>query len=288
MKKNCLDIGIIQAFLDGEMAQDQTASVSGHIATCDSCALMLADAEDESAIVFSALEREFNTLVPTQRLWHKINDSIAVERDRRPFWEKAWAFLSVGLLTPSMAAAASLIFVIGLAAVVWINQGRKPDIVAYIPTVSTPVGPLSIDPIVTPPDAKVASTITPVSRSVGQAEKIDYRPNVRRNERPDVKPTVTPSNTNSYMPGEESYVKTIASLSRSIGGSKDSVMRPSERISFERDLAVVDDAIVKMRTEVKRNPKNVSARQVLYSSYQNKIDLLNSVSQKEELVASLK
>ena len=160
MKKNCLDIGIIQAFLDGEMAQDQTASVSGHIATCDSCALMLADAEDESAIVFSALEREFNTLVPTQRLWQKINDSIAVERDRRPFWEKAWAFLSVGLLTPSMAAAASLLFVIGLASVVWINQGRKPDIVAHVPTVSTPVAPRSIDPIVTPPDAKFASIIT--------------------------------------------------------------------------------------------------------------------------------
>jgi hypothetical protein len=53
-------------------------------------------------------------------------------------------------------------------------------------------------------------------------------------------------------------------------------------------MAVVDDAINKMRNEVKKNPKNESAKQVLYASYQNKIDLLNSVSRKEELMASLR
>ncbi len=100
MKQDCLDIGIIQAFLDGELDHVHTARVSGHIATCDACASMLAEAEDESAVVFPALEREFNTLVPTQRLWTRINDSITVERENRPFWQKAWAFLSVGLIVP--------------------------------------------------------------------------------------------------------------------------------------------------------------------------------------------
>src|SRR4029079_2340373 len=90
-----------------------------------------------------------------------------------------------------------------------------------------------------------------------------------------------------YIPGEESYVKTIASLDQTVNGQKDAVMKPSERVSYERDMAVVDDAINKMRAEVRKNPKNESAKQVLYTSYQNKIDLLNSVSQREELVASL-
>ena len=94
--------------------------------------------------------------------------------------------------------------------------------------------------------------------------------------------------SNEPFQGDDNYVKTIASLSRSVSSEKDSVMRPSERVAFERDLAVVDDAIDKMKTEVKKNPKNESAKQVLYSSYQNKIDLLNSVSQKQELMASLK
>src|SRR5258706_13703099 len=116
MNDNCLDIGIIQAFLDGELAHDNSARVSGHIAACDVCALMLADAEDESAIVFPALEREFNTLVPTQRLWNKINDSIVTERESRPFWHKAWAFLTAALVNPSIAVASSLVIVFGIFA----------------------------------------------------------------------------------------------------------------------------------------------------------------------------
>jgi ribosomal protein S15P/S13E len=92
----------------------------------------------------------------------------------------------------------------------------------------------------------------------------------------------------AYIPGEESYVKTIASLSQTVNNQKDTVLRPSELVSYERDMAVVDDAINKMRKEVQKNPKNESAKQVLYTSYQNKIDLLNSVSQREELVASLR
>jgi hypothetical protein len=52
-------------------------------------------------------------------------------------------------------------------------------------------------------------------------------------------------------------------------------------------MAVVDDAIKKMQREVRRNPKNEAAREVLRSSYQNKIDLLNSVAEKSELMATL-
>ena len=49
-----------------------------------------------------------------------------------------------------------------------------------------------------------------------------------------------------------------------------------------------NDAIVKMQKEVRKNPKNEAARQVLRSSYQNKIDLLNSVAEKTELMASIR
>jgi len=90
------------------------------------------------------------------------------------------------------------------------------------------------------------------------------------------------------LPGEESYLKTIASLSKTVETQKDTAMRPSERVAYERDMAMVNDSIARMRQEVKRNPKNDSAKQVLYSSYQNKIDLLSSVSQKGELMASLR
>jgi anti-sigma factor RsiW len=56
MNTDHFDIGTIQAFLDGELAHDRVAEVSSHVGACDDCALMLAQAEDESAIVFPALE----------------------------------------------------------------------------------------------------------------------------------------------------------------------------------------------------------------------------------------
>jgi len=50
MKNECLDIGIIQAFMDGELAHDHSARVSGQIAPCDSCGLMLADAASDQML----------------------------------------------------------------------------------------------------------------------------------------------------------------------------------------------------------------------------------------------
>ena len=284
MKENCLDIGTIQAFLDRELSHAESTRVSGHIAACDGCALMLSQAEDESAVVFPALEREFNTLVPTQRLWNKINDAIETERREAPFWQKAWAFLRVSLANPLMAIAASLIIVVGIFTAIMMNRTA--------PVTETPSGEVaeaSAPVVATPP---VIETFDPTTSTppIVRFERASYRPEMQHitTQPAVITRSASTAPANDYMPGEESYVKTIANLSKTVEQKKDDVMRPSQRISYERDMAVVDDAIAKMRKEVKKNPKNESARQVLYSSYQNKIDLLNSVSQKEELMASLR
>src|SRR5215813_2324600 len=109
MSVDCLDIGTIQAFLDGELTPERSVSVSGHIAACDACSAMLGEAEEESAFVFPVLEREMNTLVPTQRLWARINDSIAVEKQNTPFWKKVWVGLAVAIKNPSITVAASVL-----------------------------------------------------------------------------------------------------------------------------------------------------------------------------------
>lgn len=289
MKEVCLDIGIIQAFLDSELSHDETARVSAHIATCDSCALMLAEAEEESAFVFPVLAREMDTLVPTQRLWNKINDSIKVEKQNQPFWEKAWAFLRISLANPSMVAAASLLLIFGVVGILWINKARTDVTVATVtnrPVMKQTDAAPVVDKTSAPESTPTAVAAPESDRTAFKPERAIYRPEVRR-------PAVAeadrnPVSLNGYMPGEESYVKTISTLGKTVDETKDGVLRPSERIAYERDMAVVNDTIAKMRTEVRRNPKNETAKQILYSSYQNKIDLLNSVSQKEELVASLK
>ncbi|MFT3744495.1 MAG: zf-HC2 domain-containing protein [Pyrinomonadaceae bacterium] len=294
MKEVCLDIGIVQAFLDSELSHDETARVSAHIATCDNCALMLAEAEEESAFVFPVLAREMDTLVPTQRLWNKINDSIKVEKQNQPFWEKAWAFLRISLASPSMVAAASLLLVFGIVGVLWINKARTDvNTVATVtnrPVVKqsdpTPVIDKTSDKASDPVTAPSTAAVTEPEKAAFKPERAIYRPETKRPAVTDA--DRTPVVSNGYMPGEESYVKTIATLGKTVEETKGDVLRPSERIAYERDMALVNDTIAKMKTEVKRNPKNETAKQILYSSYQNKIDLLNSVAQKEELVASLK
>jgi hypothetical protein len=294
MKDNCLDIGVIQAFLDGELSHAESTKVSSHVALCDACATMLAEAEDEAAFVFPVLEREMNSLVPTQRLWSKINDSIEADRRNRPVWEKILSAVRISLVNPSLVAAAGLLIVFGLVATMWLVRTPMPNSneLALDGTMRRSSAPASSVATLPQPSTglntdtgdRVVTSLS--SRPV--AQRASFRPQADRVSSPAPKQMTSPAVvTAAYLPGEGSYVKTIATLERTVDEQKAAVMRPSERIAFERDLAVVNDAIGKLKREIRRNPKNESAKQVLYSAYQNKIDLLNSVSQKGDLVASL-
>jgi hypothetical protein len=97
---------------------------------------------------------------------------------------------------------------------------------------------------------------------------------------------VVPASAPQYLPGEESYIKTISELEQNFS-AQNAGLKASSQVSYQRDLAVVDDSIQKMRQVVRKNPRNQAAKQVLYSSYQDKIDLLNSAAQRDELMASL-
>lgn len=121
MKEICLDEGTIQAFLDGELDDAQFDCATDHLASCDSCAYILSEAEKESAFAFAALDGELNTLVPTQRLWSKINDSLTEEKRKDSFWFNLTSFLS-NLSRPSIAAFASLTIVAGLFAALFISR----------------------------------------------------------------------------------------------------------------------------------------------------------------------
>lgn len=300
MTEKCFDIGTIQAFLDGELGFEQSESVAHHVAACDECALMLAVAEEESAFAFSALEPEFNTLVPTQRLWTKINDSIERENEKKSFWTPIYAFFA----RPSIAAFASLLIVAGLFAIA-LNRGNDEETkivalnnpnqtIASVPVAGSPepneqvAQPLPIVNV-----AKIAK-ISELKNNRNDAGAVKTKFTAEASRTPNVK-----SNTGSIgetrkpavgesLAGEESYLKTIATLTETVKNRKDEVLRPSARFAFERDLAVAENAIETMKAKVKQNPKDEAAKQILRASYENKIDLLNSVADKTELMASLK
>ena len=294
MNDKCIEIGIIQAFLDGETSPDLSFKISGHVAECEKCALVLAEAEEESAVVFSALDREFNSMVPTQRLWSSINDVIAYQKSHTSFWDKVRVSLPALIANPSLTVAASVLLVFGIFAAVWslkpdgVNNAVGPQVanvgqhdIAVIDIVGGDTDPIQ------PPQTGLkvdASNLRPAD-----LKKLVTNANFKSSsDQPKAQYLVSRAPVEEYLPGEESYVRTIADLKQNVDGQKDRIMNPSSRIAYERDMAVVNDAITKMKDVVKKNPKNQSAKQVLYSSYQNKIDLLNSVVEREELMVSLR
>lgn len=293
MKGKCFEMGTIQAFLDGETTPDVSLRLTDHVASCDACARILATAEEENSIVFSTLERELNTLVPTQRLWTRINETISVEKSRTSVWQKIFVYISASLTNPSFATAAGILLVLGMfATVITFRDGEMTDVV-FVPR-NAPVAESGLAETVTVATTG-SDTITPApgpsklsvkisNHSPKELRTLAVKANGRAGQR-----EITPQYAiDSYLPGEESYVKTIADLKQNVDEHKDAVLSPSTRVSYERDMAVVNDSITRMREVVKKNPRNQAARQVLYSSYQDKIDLLNSVAQREELIASLR
>jgi hypothetical protein len=296
MSDKCFEPGTIQAFLDGETTPELSFEITTHAAACDKCALLLAQAEEENAQVFAMLAREMNSLVPTQRLWSSITVAIAEEKRQHSLWDKIRSGIMAAFANSSITVAASVLLVFSIFATIWSlrapvgneTAGRVNSTAAGLPTqpvadfqtTGTDVRPL-------PAAGDPSDGIRSPGRIRGRVQTANYRPRngsvhaqqaVLRGSEPSVEES---------LPGEESYIRTIADLKENVDSRKDLIMSPSTRVSFERDLAVVNDSIKKMKEVVSRNPKNQAAKQVLYSSYQNKIDLLNSVVEREELMASM-
>jgi hypothetical protein len=316
MTEKCFDEGTIQAFLDGELPTDLLEMVARHTAMCANCSMLLVQAEEESAFAFSALDTEFNSLVPTERIRTNLYEAISqIEKPRKSVWTRIFGG-GFSFSNPSIVAFASLVLVVGLFTVLFINRETQnpggneiaggnlpnPNVVAVNnpPVQNAPVNSgdeaNNTDSNNTQKDKTVI--VPPVYRPIvteqATIQKANYKPGkvVVEERNPKADPRVDDNrrinNNSPVLLGEESYIKTIATLTETVNSRKDSVMRPSEQVAFETDLAVVNNAIAKMRAEVRRNPKNEAAKQVLRSSYQSKIDLLNSVAEKTELMATLR
>ena len=298
MKENCFDESTIQAFLDGELSSGMLENVARHVAICDDCALLLNEAEEESAFTFDILGEEFNTLVPTERIRANVYQAISLlDKPEVSFWQKVFSFKV--LSSPSMVAFASLLIVIGVFATVLglRNTGEVPN------KVDVAVNPTQAIEKVNPTPNNTPSVIVAVENKkpivTPSVEKVVYKPEpkptvrtvnntIERQKTKDDgrKPKTEPKIAVPALEGEDTYIKTIATLETTVNANKDTVLRASSRVSYERDMAVIDDSIKRMKAEVRRNPKNEAAKQILRNSYQNKIELLNSVSERSELIAA--
>ncbi|MBE7515772.1 MAG: hypothetical protein HS105_04050 [Chloracidobacterium sp.] len=287
MNKDCPDIGTIQAFLDAELSAAEHESVNSHFAVCGNCAAMLAGAESEAAVVFPALEREMDTLVPTQRLWSRINAEIAHDRRERSLLGGFRSLILSLVASPGIAAACVLLLTAAVTlSLLFTGTSRVANNrdVAGTLQITAPANEPAVETPVKPIDNNAAPAVISTESRPDQRRLVVVRASYSAAR------SVPAANTRSSgaLAGEGSYLETIAALQKSVGSTKDLVLQPAERVAYERDMAVVDDTIEKMRTAVRKDPKDDAARQMLFTSYKNKIDLLNSLSQTEELVASIR
>jgi hypothetical protein len=90
----------------------------------------------------------------------------------------------------------------------------------------------------------------------------------------------------ALLPGEENYLKTITSLAKTIETGGDAALRPTARAEYERNLAVIDEAIGESRRVVRRNPRDEDAAAFLFSAYQKKVELMGAVADQSQLAAA--
>jgi hypothetical protein len=276
-----LDEAKLQSYFDGELSIDSMESVTSHLASCADCAAAARELEEETALFTTALAAEFEASVPTERLRQRIDAAVLGERvafaqatEKRSGLAAFFSFLNFG--TQRTLGYASLAVVIAFGAVIGsvmlrtempvsespVAEAPKPapEPVAQAPQVSAP----------TQPDQDLLSSETPKVRNA-QSSKSQTLRRIKSSTTP-----VAPEPV-KLLPGERSYLQTIARLDSTIK-SNPREMRPSLRAEYERNLAVVDRAIAATRTAAKSNPTDPDAADFMFAAYQSKVDLLNTIA----------
>lgn len=271
--KKCLDEATLQSYFDGELSTDLMESATSHLASCRACSAAARELEQENALLTTALAAEFEATVPTEQLRMRIHAAVA-NLDAPLASEKSGFFSSFANLfnfAPQQALAyGGLIVVLAFGAVFGIVKMKRNDVpqVATIPQGQTASGNSSAVSRNNTPDPEIPPVRT---NSPAKPEKpIVQRVEFTRRAAPKPAPV-------KLLPGERSYLQTIARLDSAIKAEQ-KTMRPSFQVEYERNLAVVDRAIAATRTAAKKNPNDPDAADFMFSAYQSKVDLLNTIA----------
>jgi anti-sigma factor RsiW len=98
--------------------------------------------------------------------------------------------------------------------------------------------------------------------------------------------TVAEAKSEPLLEDEKTYISSIASLTSAIEAQRAEGMTPTLRAEYERNLAVVNQAIVSSRVAARRNPQDTDAKEFLRAAYQNKVELLSAVADQAQIASS--
>ena len=304
MTKRCLDEAILQAYIDGELPQDEAARAAAHVAACDACAAALAGAEQETSFFAAAFAPDDAVGVPTEVLRSRIGAAVAQleagaetgrARGRAPRFGGLLASLS-GLFsfTPQSAAAFAGVLALVAAGLIYFSVQRPrqapngPGGAQEIARVNPSPAPEAVK---TPnADAPVSAPASPEKGGAAAAApvKVNYtaRRRAPRNGGLATRQPAAPAKAaDETLPGEREYQTAIASLETTIRMGGDASLRPSLRVEYERNLALLDSAITQTRRVAAQNPKDRDAVGFLMAAYQSKVELLTKVADEAQFAA---
>lgn len=272
--RECFDEGVLQCFNDEELSREEAERVSLHLTHCETCSKTLAELVDANELMSVALAPEFETAVPTERLRQRIDEAIGVLNTQftnvQPsLFGKLQAWFGSLNFGQSALAYGGLTAVLLFAAVIGVSLFRGQAVIAPL----TNDGPTAeVLPIVPAPDSIETASASAMPTESPRANNAGKRVPKRTVKQPDQAVAKV-----KLLPGEKSYLRTIAALDSTIKAN-DRPMRPALRAEYERNLALVDRALAAARTAAKNNPDDPDAAEFVFAAYQSKVDLLNTVA----------
>jgi anti-sigma factor RsiW len=284
--KECLQEEVLQSYLDGELQGRRLEQVTSHLASCFTCNDLAQQLEQENNILATALAPEFEAAVPSERLRQRIDAAIGSARietatqNTSAANSRNWlsSLSDLFAFRPQRALAyASLMLIIGFGLIMGMMRWQS---VPTSPTDSL-VATASPAPTPAPTTAPPVKSVPPSSEQNGSKSTV---PNDRRQRGSAIAVRTTSrqndavANHVKLLPGERSYLQTIAQLDSTIKSEK-SRMKPGVQAEYQRNLAFVDRTLAVARTAAKSNPNDPDATEFMFSAYQSKVDLLNTVAE---------
>lgn len=281
---NCLTEAVLQRRFDGDLTAAEADVASAHLAACAACAAAAHRLADEMAMINSMFASADDAVtVPTERLQARLraaieNDTTATAPCAPPpssqlhRWREAWAAFftvrpQIGWGLAGAALAAIICAILVAISIRNLDQRRLED--DEVALQFNAVGPVPL-----PPSQNVVS-------QRAKSDEATRAPVVLATHRPRAKVSRLNNSKSETMavkllPGEKSYLKAIVSLESNFQARGDLILRPEARVEYERNLAVVDQAIVTTRAAAMRNPYDTDANSMLLSAYQSKVELMSA------------
>jgi anti-sigma factor RsiW len=304
MTKRCLDEGLLQAYIDGELPPQQAAAAAAHIGACDACANALAEAEGEGALFAAAFAHDDTVSVPTEILRSRIGAAVAqleASQETGGRGSNGWSFggflVSLSGLfnfTPQTAAAFASLLVLVAAGVVYfafVKPRGTGDVRQPSQEVARNDAPRESPEVKSQPTPDGGGTVNAPAPTPEKGRDVPRFVNAGYTSRrpalkPDhAQPATTPAPKETVLPGEKDYREAIASLEKTIKLGGDSSLKPSLRVDYERNIAILDSAIEQTRHVAAKNPKDKDAVGFLMSAYQSKVELLTKVADQAQVAA---